>query len=118
MADPKTIEGNYRYLRKALSPRVNLKLQSIRESIIQTYLALGQERTGGVLLKASGAGLGLAAWRRIAESEGDPLSRIFRGATATPWDLIDSGLPQNYLQRQHREMIAARNATAAPSGNH
>jgi len=118
MADPRTIEGNYRFLRKALGPRVDLKLQSIKESIIQTYLALGREKTGGVLLQASGAGLGLAAWRRIAESEGDPLSRVFRGATATPWDLIDSGLPQTYLQRQHREMIAARNATAAPSGNH
>jgi len=119
MADPKRIEENYRFLRKALQPRgVDLKLQSMKESVIQTYLALGREETGGVLLKASQSAAGLAAWRRIAESEGDPLSRVFEGVAATPWDVIDSGLPRSYLRRQHREMIAARNATATASGNH
>jgi len=118
MADPKTIERNYELLRKALGPRVELKLQSIRESIIQAYIALGHEKTSGVLIKASGRGLGLAAWKRSAESEGDPLPRVFQGATAAPWELIDLGMPRGYLQRQHRKIIAARNAVLAPSGNH
>lgn len=105
LADPKELRRNYKFLRGSLQPRMDVKVQSIRESIIQTYLSLGDEVSGGVILKASRARPGFASWKRIAESEGDPISRVFEGGGPTPWELIDPGVTRTYLERQYGKMI-------------
>ncbi len=111
MVHPKTIKGNYAYLRKSCRRGVGLNFQSTREAVIQAYLSLGDARTGRVMLEASKGRPSLSAWRRAAETHGDPISRVYTERRPGPWHLVDAGIPPSYLQRQFRQMIG--NALAA-----
>ncbi len=117
LAEPTTIRANYRFLAKGMGPRIDLKTQGPRESILQAYLALGNERTGRVLLKAFRSGMSLRNWAGFAEMEGDPLSRVHIPPSETPWDVVDPGIPRGRLRRQSDAMVW-RNRTEHHSGKH
>jgi radical SAM superfamily enzyme YgiQ (UPF0313 family) len=103
LAHRRRIRESYAFLKKNLSPHVALRQQSFRYSVIQTYLALGTEKTGDVILEASRTD-GLGQWRRIAESQGDPIERVHQPPAATPWDIVDTGISRRYLERQFAKM--------------
>ncbi len=99
------LKSNYSFLRKFTPDSVNLNLQSIRESIIQAYLAKGTAITAKVLLSMDTGSTSYGEWKRAAEREGDSINRIFSPPDDTPWDIVDSGLNRSYLKRQHQSML-------------
>jgi len=114
IAEKRKLGAEYDLIRKSAPPRVSLKFQSIRQAHLQAYLALGGEKTGEVILGASRQSGGSASWRRIAQSVGDPMDRVFRPPASMPWRIIDAGISREYLQRQAREMMVHANPGKEP----
>ena len=100
------LEKQYRYLRKRLSGRASLKLESIRNSVVQAYLATGDERCGSVILKVlSSRGRGFSSWRKAAEEESYPIERVMMEREDFPWSMVRTGISPHYLESQYSQMV-------------
>jgi len=99
------LANQYSYLRRRLSGKVSLKLESIRESVVQAYLANGDERCGRVILKVIRGRPGFASWRRAAEDESYPIERVYREREEFPWAIVKTGISPDYLRAQYDEMV-------------
>jgi radical SAM superfamily enzyme YgiQ (UPF0313 family) len=120
MASVKTIEGRLRTLRRRLEPRgISVRADSPAWAAIQGVLARGDRRLARVMAHLPGKP-SLADWRRALRAEGLTAEAYLRERTPDerlPWEVVATGVSQNYLAREW-ERAKAGHATpdCPPSG--
>jgi len=100
MAPIKTVERRVRALRRTLEPRgIAVRADSPAWAAVQGTLARGDRRLARVLARLPGRP-SLAGWRRALRDEGLTAEAYLRQRAPDerlPWEIVDTGVSQNYL---------------------
>jgi radical SAM superfamily enzyme YgiQ (UPF0313 family) len=103
MAPLKTLERRLRTLRRTLEPRgVNVRADSPAWTAVQGTLARGDQRLARVLARLPDRP-SLADWRRALRDEGLAAEEYLRERALDerlPWEVVDVGVSQDYLDRE------------------
>jgi radical SAM superfamily enzyme YgiQ (UPF0313 family) len=120
MTPVKTLERRLRTLRRELEPRgVGVRADSPAWAAIQGVLARGDRRLARVLARLPGAP-SLGDWRHSLRGEGLTPQEFLRQRAPgerLPWEVVDTGVSQDYLARDWKHAQAgAVTADCPPSG--
>ncbi|MEW6350434.1 MAG: radical SAM protein [Thermodesulfobacteriota bacterium] len=108
MARPEVLDRRIRIIRERLKrvPNVKVRVESVREALLQAFLARGDRRVADVLLDvARGASNPLA----VCKTHGlDPELHLYRERgehEPFPWDLIDHGISKASLWKTYKKSV-------------
>lgn len=113
MADQKEISRKLTYIKNALKKdrRIEVLVESPRETYVQGVLSRGDRRLGAIIDEASRQGGGKAfkeACREAGYKWDDALYRERTPGEPQPWDLLDMGLDEGYLEREWQAGVDGR----------
>jgi len=117
MAPVKTVERRLRTLRRTLEPRgVGVRADSPAWAAVQGTLARGDRRLACVLARLPGKP-SLAGWRRALRDAGLAAEEYLRQRTPgeqLPWEVVDTGVSQDYLDWDWKRAEAGDVTPACP----
>ena len=97
---------------------IEVKSESIEESLIQGLLSRGDRGLAQVLAQVSQPSL--STWRRALEGAGIDPDFIHRESDLDkefPWSIIDSGVRREYLHRELERALSGLETPPCPTGN-
>lgn len=117
MSPVKTLKRRLRALRRSLEPRgVGVRADSPAWAAVQGVLARGDRRLAHVLARLPDKP-SLADWRRALRDEGLSAEEYLRQrapAERLPWEVVNTGVSQNYLARDWQRAQAGIVTLACP----
>lgn len=100
---PKVIEKRVKAIRRRLAGEKNIQMNagSVRDAMVQAYIARADRRAGEFIMKAAQEGTGRAA-REFKPLMEDAL-RARDKDEVLPWDVLDHGIKKSYLWKEYQK---------------
>ena len=119
MEDKGLLTQKIKTLRKALQPVPNtrLKVESLKDSIIQAVLSRGDRRLSGVLNHVLDGKPWQGAFAAESLNPGFYAHRERTTEEILPWQFIDHGLDAGFLRREYERALASTPSRPCPGDN-
>jgi radical SAM superfamily enzyme YgiQ (UPF0313 family) len=120
MTDEKILRQRLAYLKRRLEKRgVEVRSESVPWAVVQGVLSRGDRRLAPALIEISKERT-LSAWRRALSEcsidEDDYIGREIPACERLPWDYIDSGVKNDYLETELERAGEGRMTPPCPIG--
>src|SRR5437870_9900703 len=118
ICEEKELKRRLKYVSKKLSriPNVEVRAMSARIAHEQALFSSGDRRIANVIEAAARLGGDLNA--ALRETRIDPALHTSRARSydeVLPWEIVDSGLSREFMQREHERAQIARSTAPCPS---